>query len=319
MHFPVRPEGQPADGAARMTVRLADAGFFRTLRIPVTIGRAFDGSDRENGTPVAVINRSAAERLDATGPSAQRIQIAARSAPEIVGVVADIKHGGLNAVEGPVIYVPLAQASFAFVNWMGIVVRGPTSTMAASVKAAVARVDPNQPITAVQSMDKDVEQETAPFRFGSLIVGSLAVAAYILASDGHLRLDGVHRRTTIAGSRRAARSGATRRSIVQLVFRQVAVTLAAGSLVGLAAGLATNGMLKRGSSPNLPGDAREVIAVIGSGLLVAVTAVIAGLGPALRAARMESEDRAADRIGCEITRSPALRGARRPPLLSQRL
>jgi len=286
MHFPVRPEGVPADGAPLMTVRLADAGFFRTLRIPVTAGRAFDATDRADGTAVAVINRSAAARLAASTSVGRRIEIGTDGTRTIVGVVADIKHGGLNAMEGPVVYVPFAQTSFAFVNWMGIVVRGPLAATAAAVKMAMARVDPTQPITAVQSMEEYVERETAPFRFSSLIVGSLAIAAYVLATTGIYGLAAfiVGRRAREVGVRLAL--GATKRSIVQLVFRQIAVALAAGSLVGLAAGLATTEMLNAALAESATGRG-DVIAVIGSGLLVAVTAVIAGLGPALRAARMD--------------------------------
>jgi putative ABC transport system permease protein len=214
------------------------------------------------------------------------VQVGAEAARTIVGVVADIKHSGLNAVEGPVVYVPFAQTSFAFVNWMGLVVRGPAvKTAAAAVKAAVARVDPSQPVTAVQSMEEYVARETAPFRFSSLIVGSLACAAYVLAATGIYGLTAflVGRRSREVGVRLAL--GATRGSIVRLVFAQIAAMLAAGSLVGLAGGLATSGMLKVALAQSA--DSRDdAIAVIASGVLVALTAVVAGLGPALRAARM---------------------------------
>jgi ABC-type antimicrobial peptide transport system permease subunit len=208
------------------------------------------------------------------------------SARTIVGVVGDIKHGGLNAVEGPVVYVPFAQTSFAFVNWMGIVVRGPAVTTAvAAVKAAVGRVDPNQPVTAVQSMEEYVARETAPFRFSSLIVGSLACAAYVLAATGIYGLTAfiVGRRSREVGVRLAL--GATRGSIVRLVFTQIAATLAAGLLVGTVGGLATSGMLKVALAESADGRG-DALAVIAGAVLIAVTAVVAGLGPALRAAHM---------------------------------
>lgn len=286
MHFPVRPEGMPVEAATQMTVRLADAGFFRTLRIPAGTGRVFDGSDRAGAAPVAVLNRSAAERLAAAARVGGRVQVGAEAARTVVGVVGDIKHGGLNAVEGPVVYVPFAQTSFAFVNWMGIVVRGPAvTTAAAAVKAAVARVDPNQPVTAVQSMEEYVAQETAPFRFSSLIVGSLACAAYVLAATGIYGVTAfiVGRRSREVGVRLAL--GATRGSIVRLVFTQIAATLAAGLFVGTVGGFATSGMLKAALAESADGRG-DALAIIAGGVLIAVTAVVAGLGPALRAAHM---------------------------------
>jgi putative ABC transport system permease protein len=286
LHFPVRPEGVPAEGAAQMTVRLADDGFFRTLRIPVSSGRAFDVDDRSGAAPVAVLNRTAAQRLEGASVGG-RIQIGAEAPRIIVGVVGDIKHGGLNALEGPVVYVPFAQTSFAFVNWMGIVARGPgVTTAAAGVRAAVARVDPTQPVTAVQSMEEYVARETAPFRFSSLIVGSLAGIAQVLAMTGIYGLTAfiVGRRSRELGVRLAL--GASKASIVRLVFKQIAVTLAAGSLAGLAGGVATNGLLKAAIADRSTGG-DDALAVMAGGLLVAVSAGLAALGPALRAARLD--------------------------------
>jgi putative ABC transport system permease protein len=169
---------------------------------------------------------------------------------------------------------------------MGIVVRGPTSTTVAGVKAAVARVDPNQPVSAVQSMEEYAARETAPFRFSSLVIGSLAVAAYVLAATGIYGLTAfiVGRRSREIGVRLAL--GATRRSIVQLVFGQIGVTLAVGSFMGLAGGLATSGMLHT-AVPESTAGRGDVVAVLASGVLIAATAVVAGLAPALRAAHMD--------------------------------
>ena len=283
MHFPVGPEGAPVEAAAQMTVRLADAGFFRTLRIPVGVGRVFEGHDRAGATPVAVLNRSAAERFALAAPLGGRVRIGTEAARTIVGVVGDIKHEGLNALEGPVVYVPFAQTSFAFVNWMGIVVRGPGITAAAAgLRAAVGRVDPIQPVTAVQSMEDYVARETAPFRFSSLIVGSLAGAAYVLAVTGIYGLTAfiVGRRSHELGVRLAL--GASKASIVQLVYRQIAGTLAAGSVVGLVGSLATNGLLTVSLARSATGG-HDALAVVAGGALVVVTAGLAVLGPALRA------------------------------------
>jgi hypothetical protein len=284
MHFPVRPDGRPVETAAQMTVRLADAGFFRTLRIPLREGRTFDAGDRADAAPVAVLNRTAAARLASADAVDARIRLGEEGARTVVGVVGDIRHAGLNALEGPVVYVPFAQTSFSFVNWMGIVARGPGATAAASaVKAAIARVDPAQPVTAVESMAEYVARETAPFRFGSLVIGSLAAAAYVLALTGIYGLTAfiVGRRSRELGVRLAL--GASGGRIVRLVLGPISVALAAGLLAGLMGGLAANGVLNA-SIVRVADGAWDTVA---GGLLVAVTAGITALGPALRAAHLD--------------------------------
>jgi putative ABC transport system permease protein len=285
LSFPARAEGAPLAGAPRVTVRLADAGFFRTLRVPLRDGRVFDANDRTSSPAVAILNRSAAEQLAQASPIGTRIQIGAEAPRTVVGVAGDIRHAGFHELEGPVVYVPLAQSSLAFVNWMGLVVRGP-AVAASDVKAAIARVDPAQPVTAVQSMQDYVDRETAPFRFSSLIVGSLAGAAYVLAIAGIYGLTSfvVGRRARELGVRLAL--GASKARIVRLVFMQIAAALAAGTAVGLAGGFAAGGMLKAALAGPAPGNG-DPFAVVAGALMVAVTAAFGALAPALRAARLD--------------------------------
>ena len=100
-------------------------------------------------------------------------------------MVGDIRHAGLQAEEGPVVYVPYAQKTFAFLNWMGLVVRAPEGSLSqAAIRAAVVSVDPNQPVQAVRSMADYLADETAPFRFSALVIGALALAGLLLAATG---------------------------------------------------------------------------------------------------------------------------------------
>jgi putative ABC transport system permease protein len=174
LHFAVRADATPGDGE-RMTVRPADAGFLNTLRIPVVTGRLFTAQDRGGAGLVALVNQAAARRLGSNGAVGSRIVVDREPPRTIVGVVGEIKHGGLRADEGPVVYVPFAQKTFDFANWMGLVVRGNAGVPSAvAVRAALANVDPNQPLSAVQPMHEYIDAETAPYRFSALIVFVLA-------------------------------------------------------------------------------------------------------------------------------------------------
>jgi putative ABC transport system permease protein len=284
-HFEITAAGE-SEASRLTTVRLADPGFFATLRVPLVAGRSFDAADRAGAPAVAVLNRTAADQYGGAGVLGRQLQIADRGVRTVVGIVGDIKHGGLHGSEGPVVYVPYAQKTFPFISWMGIVVRGAGTTItAASLKSAVASVDTTQPVQSVRSMQDYLADEVAPYRFSSLVVGSLATVALVLAATGIYGLTAfvVGRRTRELGVRMAL--GATRAHVVLLVVRQIAVALASGAAIGVAGSLAANGMLRAaiGTAATSGGGAELAV----GGGIVGVAAIAAAIGPALRAARID--------------------------------
>jgi putative ABC transport system permease protein len=285
MKFAVRVPDAP-DGLREspLTVRPADAGYLRTLRVPLLAGRSFESTDRAGASPVALVNRSAAELLWRGAADGRRLTIAGESPREVVGVVGDIRHAGLHASEGPVVYVPYAQKSFDFVNWMGLVVRGP-AIAASSVKAAIARVDPNQPVQSVMAMEEYVSRERAPYQLGALVVGSLAIAAFALAMTGIYGLTAfiVGRRFKELGVRMAL--GAAPSTVVFLVLRQMLAMLVLGGIAGVIGTLASARALRAVMPASIDGTDPVVIAAAVT--LLGVTALLAALGPALRAARID--------------------------------
>lgn len=286
LHFRVRTEGMPPDSDQQVTVRPADAGFFRTLGIPVLEGRSFAGSDDAGAPLVAVLNRSAAERLQPSMRVGQSLQIGEEPPRTVVGIVGDIRHGGLHADEGPVVYVPYAQKTFGFLNWMGVVLRAPgAERLAPEVRRAVQRIDPDQPLQAVQTMADYVSRERAPFELSALVVGALGGAAVVLALAGTYGMTAfiVGRRTREIGVRIAL--GASHASIVSLVLRRAGLPVALGVVIGLAGSAAAAALLRSvvasaGAPPATP------IAAVCAGILV-LGAATAALRPALRAARID--------------------------------
>jgi len=226
-----------------------------------------------------------AERLWRGAAIARRAQVTGEMPREVVGIVGDIRHAGLHAAEGPVVYVPYAQKSFDFVNWAGLVVRG-GGVSASSVKAAIARVDPNQPVDAVMAMDDYIARERAPFQFSSLVVGSLAGAAFVLAITGIYGLTAfiVGRRFRELGVRLAL--GAAPSAVVLLVLRQILAILAAGSIAGIIGAIMTARVL-RAAMPASSGTGTDPLVLAASVALLGVTSLAAALGPALRAARID--------------------------------
>ena len=286
LHFAVRADTTSGDGE-RMTVRPADAGFLNTLRIPLATGRLFTAQDRAGAELVALVNQAAARRLGGNGAVGSRIVVDREPPRTIVGVVGEIKHGGLRADEGPVVYVPFAQKTFDFANWMGLVVRGNAGVpSAAAVRTALANVDPNQPLSAVQPMHEYIDAETAPYRFSALIVFVLAGAALLLAVTGIFGMTAfvVGRRTRELGVRLAL--GAPRTSVVRLVLQPVRTVFLIGAVAGLLGAALTNRLLQSAltDAPTLRSNAGALAA---GGIVLLVTTLGAALLPALRAARID--------------------------------
>src|SRR5262249_7587615 len=91
--------------------RLVSADYFQTLGIPLMRGRVFDNRDRADGPAVAIINQSAVRLFwPDRNPLGERISLGdPQRWREIVGVVGDIKHEGLDADAAPEVYMPLPQ------------------------------------------------------------------------------------------------------------------------------------------------------------------------------------------------------------------
>lgn len=100
--------------------------YFRVLGIPLLRGRLFTAEDGPDAAPVIVINQAMAQRFwPEEDPLGQRLRFGEPGDPvyTIVGVVGDIKHMGLGADEGPVMYQPHAEKRSAWLRWMTVVVR----------------------------------------------------------------------------------------------------------------------------------------------------------------------------------------------------
>jgi predicted permease len=286
LNFVVLTDGDSSDRPreSRLTVRPADPGFFSTLRIPLVNGRYFAPTDRSGDRPVAIVNRTAADRLWNGAALNRRVHVTDDAPREVVGVVGDIKHAGLHANEGPVVYVPYAQKPFDFINWMGIVVRG-TDVSAPPVKSAIARVDPNQPVHAVMSMEEYVARERAPYRLSALVVFALAGAAFVLALTGIYGITAfiVGRRFRELGVRLAL--GAAPSAVVLLVLRQILAMLIVGAIAGIAGTLMTARALHAAMPASPSGTDPLVIAAAIA--ILGVMSLLAALAPALRAARID--------------------------------
>ena len=285
--FPDRQAGE--DGAAmRYSVTPA---YFDVMGIPLLRGRLLDASDRPEAPQSLVISESLARQtFGAADPIGQQMRFGpdadgARPWGTVVGVVGDVKQQSLAAPNAAAFYIASGQWRWVD-NVQSLVVRtsGDAAALAGSVKRAVWSVDRNKPITRVATMERLIWMTAAERRFASLIYGTFAVAALLLAAVGlYGVISGrVTERTREIGIRSAL--GATRGEIVRAVLANGLLLTAAGVALGVAGASATSRLLETllfGISRADPATYVGVIALLGG------VAALACWAPARRAAAVD--------------------------------
>jgi putative ABC transport system permease protein len=182
------PEGHACLGVGKdpvIATRQVSPGYFDTVRTPLLRGRVFTEKDIASGLPVVVVNHTTATRYwpsqDPIGKhlanSRDRVQ------REIVGVVADVKFGGLNAANTEEMYLPMAQAPWPT---MTLVVRSSVNPqpLVTAVRTKIAESDADLPVTGILSMDEVVSSSVAQPRIIMQFVGVFAGFALLLAAIG---------------------------------------------------------------------------------------------------------------------------------------
>jgi len=238
-----RAATRPED-ATEEQLRIVSDGYFGVMGIPLVTGREFAAADSLRGRRVAVVNDAFVRKhFDGAGALGKRISFE-QSAPvwyEIVGVVGNIKHRGLDAGDRPELYVPYRQPLFSgwTVRPMYVVVRtdGDPIEMVATVRREVARVDPDQPISDVRTMAERIDRSLIGRRFNATLLTLFAALALTLATVGIYGLVAysVTERTHEIGVRIAL--GATRADVVAMVLRQGMMLAAIGSAIGVSVSL----------------------------------------------------------------------------------
>lgn len=269
--------------------RFSVAGdYFAALGVPVVAGRVLDARDGPEAPRVAVVNQTAVETVfGGESPLGRQVMLGPPTAAPrtIVGVVADVRHRGLDRPAGVQVYVP--QAQWAYPDTLMTLLVGTTGepmAVAGAVRAAVRDVDPTQPITDVRRMDDVLAATTGTRRFVTGVLGVFAVLAVLLSVVGLYGVLSVmvaQRRVEI-GIRLAL--GARADAIRRMVFLHGLRPALAGAAIGLPLAVVA---LRAGRSLLFevpPGDAPALGAA--AAILIAASAAACAI-PAWRAARID--------------------------------
>jgi predicted permease len=269
-------------------IRIASEGYFETLGIELVEGRTFDRRDVVGSQPVAVIDEKLARQHWPNGSAlGKRVgrpvtddSIAWR---EVVGVVRHVVQGGVAEVRRRQLYFPMSQVTM---GGMSLVVRGNAAAvnLAAPVRDAIGRVDPDQPLYNIKPLADHVAATNGQARFSALLLSLFAGLAAVLAAVGiyGVMSYSVTQRTHELGIRMAL--GAERQNVLAMVLRQGMTIVAIGIVIGLAGAYTLSRLIRDQLFEVSPFDPATYL-LVAFGL--AAVALISTYLPALRATTVE--------------------------------
>ena len=286
-------QGQPSDCVSaadiapfRSTFTVIDSGFLATMSIPLVDGREFTLSDKEDSSPVVILNQALARRLwphhNAIG---QRVRIGCNSqvAAEVVGVARDTKVVSLTESPSPHFYVPFSQ-NYNGLATIVIQTSGNAAAMTETVRRALLQENSSVRVYAAESLASHLERSFWQVRWEVsvlLIFGFLALTLAAMGLYGIIAYHVTQRKHEI-GVRIAI--GAQAHHVYTLILRQSLLLTVTGIGIGLVMSLGLARLLARFLSGL---SATDPVAYVATAALWLGVACLACLVPARRAMRVD--------------------------------
>jgi putative ABC transport system permease protein len=300
------PEGYiPPKGAGLNLVWASElmGNYFRAAGIPLVRGRDFTPADDRAGAPlVVIVNRTLAEHYwpgqDPIGKRLHRGPAEATTIPwaTVVGEIGDVKDLAADVPTMNQVYFPASQAktgvgSFATPDMLvgnggSIVLRSqqPPEQIAGALRAAVRSIDPQLPLTQLESMERVVDEGQAPRRFTTALVSSFAAAAVLLALLGIYSViaSSTAQRTQEMAIRLAL--GSQRASVMRLILISSAKLGLLGCAIGALAAVFATRLL---GSLLFAVDPLDPVVIMLAALAIFLLTLAASAMPAYRAGSIE--------------------------------
>jgi putative ABC transport system permease protein len=286
---PFTIEGQPAPPRGSEPAAFhceVSPDYLKTMNIPLLDGRFFSKFDKANSQLVAVLNQSMARRFFPNEDPIGKKLIVMWDRPEtreIVGVIGDVLHAGLDTDARPEIFVPYLQSPTTQMTFVVKTTPEPMS-MLASVKSAIRKVNPNQTFSRTATMEELVADSLKQRRFSLLLLGVFAVLALVLAAIGIYGTISytAKQRTSEIGVRLAL--GAQSGDVLRLIIGQGLMLALAGVGIGVLASFALTRVIKGLLFGVSSTDPFTFVAI---SVLLTLTAVLASWIPAWRATKVD--------------------------------
>ena len=280
----------PGDVAPTVGWRFIHGNYLQTMRIPLKFGRPFAATDVTASTPVALINETMARQFfvePSTAVGQTMVVMSGRSGQDenvqIVGVIGDIRHRGLNREAMPELFRPLTQ-TFMFPMAMVARTAGPPEQIAAAVRQAAFEIDPVVPVAEMQPFTTMIAGTLGRPRLLSFLLTIFAAAGLGLGLIGVYGVVAyrVRQREREIGIRLAL--GARPASMAKTIVTQGVQHAIAGIAIGLPAAY----LLSRVMSNMVFGvTTHDLLTFTSLPILIVVVTTLACYLPARRAARID--------------------------------
>jgi predicted permease len=177
-----RDQNPSIDNAAG---RIVSRGYFDTIGIRILEGRDFDANDVRSRPLVMAINETLARRIRAEGgdPLRSTFQVLG-SVRQVVAVVGDVKHRGLDGDAGREVYIPMGQAPTFFQAYDLVVRAADPIALVPAIRSAIWDIDRNQALGTPVALEEYVSRTLRPRRLLTGVIGVFAVTTLVLAALG---------------------------------------------------------------------------------------------------------------------------------------
>ena len=245
----VEVDGQvlPPEQELKTGVCVTDANYFQTMQIPLTRGRLYTAQEATEMRHVVVVNEAfVRQNLGGTDPLGRKLTIHMKDKPvptEIIGVVADNKHLGLDVDVEPMSFWPHPELVYPGMTLMLRTSSDP-KLVAGAARGVIRSLDPLQPIGEINTMENLLSVSVARARFSASLLGIFSIVALVMAAVGIYGVMSytVLQRTHEIGVRMAL--GAQSLDVLKLVVKKGIILGAAGVVVGLAGSFAATRLMK---------------------------------------------------------------------------
>ena len=281
--------GQPAPARGEepvCDVRVATNGYFRALGIPLVRGRWFDEDDPNDIKNRVIVNETMARRhWPNDDPIGKRIKISWNDTreDEIIGVVGDVRHAGLDAAPKAMNYWPYRRFSYPSMT-LAIKTSGDPTSNVNAIVSIVRNLDPLLAVADIRTMEQVIGDSVAERRLTMVMLGIFAGAALLLAAVGIYGVIAysVTQRTQEIGIRMAL--GARQRDVVRMVVGHAMALTGIGIAIGAGGALVLTRWMRDLLFEVGPADPTTFAAVAG---VLAAVAFTASFFPGRRAARVD--------------------------------
>jgi predicted permease len=262
---------------------IVSPNYFATVGMPLVAGRSIQERDGRSAPRVAVVNETLARRYFQNGQAVGKRVRLDNSTTEIVGIVRDARVLNIKEPGMPSIFYALKQFTVT-AGALDIRTTGNPSQVTAVVRRILVETAPHLPVTRVVTLNDQIGSSLRQERLVLSLTSAFGALALVLAGFGLFGVlsYAVARRTGEFGVRMAL--GASPGRIIRDILRD-AMSM---TLVGLMIGLAVVGAAAKAAASMLFGvSPHDAITMLGAMLFVVIGASLAGLFPALRAARVD--------------------------------